>query len=448
MSLLEVRNLTTSFKTDQGIVTAVRGVDYRVEKGEILGIVGESGSGKSVGMFSLMGLLADNGSVTDGTITFDGEDITPPRGTDRKGRSAYEKKMRAIRGNKIGMIFQDPMSYLNPILTIERQLTEGIRCHLKYDKKKAREYAIELMGMVGIPNPKTRLRQYPFEFSGGMRQRIIIAAALACNPKLIIADEPTTALDVTVQAQILELIQKLIKNTEAGVIIITHDLGVVASLCDRISIMYGGRIMEEGTADEIFYDPKHPYTKGLLGSIARETGDEKEPLKPIPGTPPDLLKMKDGCPFAPRCEEAMVVCVDHNPGNTEFSGTHRCSCWLHCMEKVSTVAAPGDGADDAAGGVGAPPPKGGGTGGRTDDKHERLVETGGGKAARPHQAGDAQAGVGDDAGPGPEKGGPAVGRSEQPVEAAAEKEPRHNKGHHAAFAGLSKIFGKGVAAHV
>ena len=230
-------------------------------------------------MLSLMGLLAPNGTVTAGEMIFDGEDISPVKYKTKKEKKEYEKKMNAIRGNDISMIFQDPMSYLNPIVTIEKQMTEGIRAHDKCSKQEARERAIELMKMVGIPAPESRLKQYPFEFSGGMRQRIIIAIALACNPKLIVADEPTTALDVTVQAQIFDLLRKITEESDAGVIIITHDLGVVASLCDRISIMYGGNIMEEGTTDEIFYDPKHPYTKGLLNSIANSNADHREPLK-------------------------------------------------------------------------------------------------------------------------------------------------------------------------
>ena len=339
MSLLEIKNLTTEFKTDQGIVKAVRGVDYHVEKGEVLGIVGESGSGKSQGMLSLMGLLAGNGKVTGGTITFEGRDLSPNHYTDKKSKKQYEKMLQDIRGNEISMIFQDPMSYLNPIVTIEKQMTEGILYHTKCSKKEAVERAIELMKMVGIPAPETRLKQYPFEFSGGMRQRIIIAIALACNPKLLICDEPTTALDVTVQAQILDLIKDLTKKMNTGVILITHDLGVVASLCDRISIMYGGNIMEEGTVNEIFYEAKHPYTKGLLNSIANSNVDHREPLKPIPGTPPDLIKLGNECPFAPRCSEAMAICTKYGPVNTEFSPTHKCKCWLHCKDKAEEVIA-------------------------------------------------------------------------------------------------------------
>lgn len=339
MSLLEIKGLSTEFKTEQGIVRAIRGINYTVDKGEVLGIVGESGSGKSVGMLSLMGLLAPNGNVTTGEMIFDGEDISPLK---FKNKKEYEKRMREIRGNDISMIFQDPMSYLNPIVTIEKQMTEGILYHTKCSKKEAVKRAIELMTLVGIPAPESRLKQYPFEFSGGMRQRIIIAIALACNPKLIIADEPTTALDVTVQAQILELLKDITSKTDAGVILITHDLGVVASLCDRISIMYGGNIMEEGKTEEIFYDPKHPYTKGLLGSIANSKADHREPLKPIPGTPPDLLKIGDECPFAARCKEAMKICTMKAPVKTEFSDTHFCSCWLHSRDKYKEVLGGGE----------------------------------------------------------------------------------------------------------
>lgn len=341
MSLLQIEGLTTEFKTDQGIVKAVRNVDYRVEKGEVLGIVGESGSGKSQGMLSLMGLLAANGEVTQGKILFDGKDISPVNYKTKKEKKEYEKMMRQICGNEISMIFQDPMSYLNPIVTIEKQMTEGILYHTKCTKKAAIARAIELMKMVGIPAPETRLKQYPFEFSGGMRQRIIIAIALACNPKLLIADEPTTALDVTVQAQILDMLKEITQKMDAGVIIITHDLGVVASLCDRISIMYGGTIMEEGTVNEIFYESKHPYTKGLLNSIANSNVDNKEPLKPIPGTPPDLIKIGNECPFAPRCSEAMEICTKYSPLKTEFSKTHYCKCWMHCRDRYKEVLTEG-----------------------------------------------------------------------------------------------------------
>ena len=281
MSLLEISHLTTKFETQQGTVGAVRDVSYHLEEGEVLGIVGESGSGKIV-----------------------------------------------------GMIFQDPMTFLNPILKIGIQMTEGIRKHQNCSKKEAEAKAIELMRQVGIPSPEKRLDQYPFEFSGGMRQRIIIATALACDPKLIIADEPTTALDVTVQAQILELLKKLTKEKGTSVIMITHDLGVVVSMCDRIAIMYAGQIVEEGTVDEIFYEPHHPYTKGLLNSINNSAKDNDELLVPIPGTPPDLLKLPKGCAFMSRCPYTMKICEVQASPVTTYSETHCCRCWLECMDET------------------------------------------------------------------------------------------------------------------
>lgn len=281
MSLLEISHLTTKFETQQGTVSAVRDVSYHLEEGEVLGIVGESGSGKIV-----------------------------------------------------GMIFQDPMTFLNPILKIGIQMTEGIRKHQNCSKKEAEAKAIELMRQVGIPSPEKRLDQYPFEFSGGMRRRIIIATALACDPKLIIADEPTTALDVTVQAQILELLKKLTKEKGTSVIMINHDLGVVASMCDRIAIMYAGQIVEEGTVDEIFYEPHHPYTKGLLNSINNSAKDNDEPLVPIPGTPPDLLKLPKGCAFMSRCPYTMKICEVQASPVTTYSETHCCRCWLECMDET------------------------------------------------------------------------------------------------------------------
>ena len=327
MAMLEVNHLTTEFTTENGIVRAVRDVSLHVEKGEVLGIVGESGSGKSQTMFSVMGLLARNGKVSEGSIKIDGEEISPAVITDSK---EYESKMDRIRGNDMAMIFQDPMTFLNPVLRIQTQLIEPIINHNPgSSKKEAIERAIELMRKVGIPSPETRIRQYPFQFSGGMRQRIIIAIALACDPKLIIADEPTTALDVTIQAQVLELISNLKDEIDSSIIMITHDLGVVASICDRIAIMYGGKIVEQGTTDEIFYDPKHPYTKGLLSCISNPEELERKELHPIPGSPPDLLNIADNCPFADRCENAMKVCKMAMPEMKQFSDTHICSCWLN-----------------------------------------------------------------------------------------------------------------------
>ena len=325
MSLLKVENLTTSFTTPQGKVQAVRDVSFELEEEEVLGIVGESGSGKSQMMYTIMGLLADNGVIESGRITFDGEDISLSSFPDKK---AYEKKMLDIRGNKISMIFQDPMTFLNPVLRIETQLVEPLLNHTSMSRAEAKERALELMRQVGIPSPEKRIEQYPFEFSGGMRQRIVIAIALANNPKLIIADEPTTALDVTIQAQVLELINDLKVHSNSAIIMITHDLGVVAKLCDRIAIMYGGKIVEIGTDKDIFYDPKHPYTKGLLDCVSNPEDDDEE-LKPIPGSPPDLLNPPKGCPFVDRCQHAMKVCKEFPPEVTTYSSTHQCACWLN-----------------------------------------------------------------------------------------------------------------------
>ncbi|MCI8850058.1 MAG: ABC transporter ATP-binding protein [Erysipelotrichaceae bacterium] len=332
MSMLEIKNLSTEFTTDNGIVRAVRDVSLHLEKGEVLGIVGESGSGKSQTMFSTMGLLSANGKVVNGEIWLNGKNISPLAFKDPR---EYEKTMDSIRGNDMAMIFQDPMTFLNPVLRIETQLIEPIlNHHPDMDKKEAIAKAIELMRKVGIPSPENRIRQYPFQFSGGMRQRIIIAIALACDPKVIIADEPTTALDVTIQAQVLELINNLKDEIDSSIIMITHDLGVVASICDRIAIMYGGKIVETGTTDEIFYEPKHPYTKGLLSCISNPEETERKELHPIPGSPPDLLNIEEGCPFADRCENAMKVCKLKMPECTTFSDTHGCSCWLqHPMAK-------------------------------------------------------------------------------------------------------------------
>ncbi|MEE0965975.1 MAG: ABC transporter ATP-binding protein [Bacilli bacterium] len=324
MAMLDIKNLTTQFSTENGTVQAVRDVTIQVEKGEILGIVGESGSGKSQTMYSVMGLLASNGRVAEGEISIDGRDISPKNYTKKE----YDDIMSHIRGNDMAMIFQDPMTFLNPVLTIETQLTEPILNHNDISKEEARERAIELMKKVGIPSPEKRIKQYPFQFSGGMRQRIIIAMALACNPKVIIADEPTTALDVTIQAQVLDLIANLKKEIDSSIIMITHDLGVVASICDRIAIMYGGKIVEIGTAEEIFYEPKHPYTKGLLSCVANPEDKEKKELHPIPGSPPDLLNIGDWCPFVDRCENAMKVCKLKMPAEEQYSDTHTCSCWL------------------------------------------------------------------------------------------------------------------------
>ena len=331
-NLLEVSHLTVNFDTDQGTVYAVRDVSFSVGPGEILGIVGESGSGKSVSMYAVMGLLPQNGRMIAGEIVFDGQAIG--RGafsTDAK----HERAMCQIRGRTLSMIFQDPMTFLNPVLTIEKQLVEPILNHTELSYGQARQRVLNLMRQVGIPSPEKRIRQYPHEFSGGMRQRVIIAIALANHPKLIIADEPTTALDVTIQAQILELIREIMRQTGSSTIMITHDLGVVASLCDRISIMYGGKIVESGTDREIFYEPAHPYTTGLLQCINNPRADEKD-LRPIPGSPPDLLKPPVGCPFVDRCERAMKVCKLKMPEHSRLSETHQSACWLNEVNKRNT----------------------------------------------------------------------------------------------------------------
>ena len=330
MALLEVKNLSTVFKTDHGKVQAVRDVSFHVDEGEVLGIVGESGSGKSQTMYSIIGLLADNGVIESGEIIFDGENISPNHFGSKK---KYEQKMLDIRGNKMAMIFQDPMTFLNPVLRIETQLIETLMNHTKMTKKEARERALELMRLVGIPSPEKRIKQYPFEFSGGMRQRIVIAIALTCNPKLIIADEPTTALDVTIQAQVLELIDDLRRETNAAVIMITHDLGVVAQMCDKVIVMYAGSICEQGTADEIFYNPRHEYTKGLLRSIPTQDTAGKR-LQPITGTPIDLLNMPKGCPFAPRCDNALKICLSERPERMRINDDHISGCWINVKDCI------------------------------------------------------------------------------------------------------------------
>lgn len=329
MALLDVNNLSVDFATDQGVVHAVRDISFSIGESEAVGIVGESGSGKSVTMYSVMGLLAANGTITGGSIKFKGEEITEK---SFPNHAAYEHAMNGIRGNEMSMIFQDPMTFLNPVIKIGKQITEVIKNHNKVTNEEAKARAIELMGMVGIPDPEKRLNQYPHEFSGGMRQRIIIAIALACSPKLIIADEPTTALDVTIQAQVLELIKDMKDKLQSSVIMITHDLGVVASLCDRIMIMYGGKIVEVGTDREIFYGPKHPYTMGLLKCV-HNPEKKQEKLMPIAGSPPDLLKPPAGCPFVDRCPEAMKICKLQMPEVTTYSETHQCACWLEEARK-------------------------------------------------------------------------------------------------------------------
>ncbi len=316
--LLEIKDEKLSFFTPAGEVKALNGVSFSMNEGEVLGIVGESGSGKSVTAYSIMGLTAYPGKLIGGTIYFNGHQI----------EKMSEKEMRKIRGNEVSIIFQDPMTSLNPVYTIGNQITEVIRLHTGKSKKEAYDRAKELLELVGINEPTKRLKQYPHELSGGMRQRVMIAIALACEPKLLIADEPTTALDVTIQAQILELMQELRQKLGMSIIMITHDLGVVASMCERIAVMYAGHIVEYGTADEIFYEPKHEYTKGLIRSIPKLNVQETERLIPIEGQPVDLLNPPAGCPFAPRCANCMKICLREMPPKTELSNTHYSQCWL------------------------------------------------------------------------------------------------------------------------
>ena len=316
--LLEVKNLTTNFHIGVGCVQAVRNVSFHLDAGESLGIVGESGSGKSVTMMSIMGLLPDYADVTADSIRFN----------DREMTKMSVGEFRKVRGNEIGMIFQDPMTSLNPLYTVENQIAEPLRIHRGMSKAEARKAALELLKRVEIPNPEARLKQYPHELSGGMRQRVMIAAAIACQPKLVIADEPTTALDVTIQAQVLDLLNHLKESSNASIIMITHDLGVIASMCSRILVVYGGIICEQGTVREIFYEPRHTYTWGLLRSIPKMTERKDEKLIPINGTPPDMLCPPKGCPFAPRCPYAMPVCRKYLAPTTVLGETHSCACHL------------------------------------------------------------------------------------------------------------------------
>lgn len=316
--LLDVKDLYTSFYTHLGEVQAIRGVSFHLNKGEALGIVGESGSGKSVTSLSIMKLLQYPGKVKSGQIMFKGEDLVPKS----------TKEMMSIRGDQIAMIFQDPMTSLNPVYTIGDQIMEAVIKHQGLSKAEAKAKAVEMLKLVGIPSPEQRVDNYPHEFSGGMRQRAMIAIALSCQPDLLIADEPTTALDVTIQAQILELLKELKNKVNTAIILITHDLGVVADVCSRIVVMYGGLIMEEGTAEDVFYNPRHPYTMGLIKSIPRLDLNEKHRLIPIPGTPPDLLNPPTGCPFATRCPYAMQLCIKEAPKFYMANEGHRAACWL------------------------------------------------------------------------------------------------------------------------
>jgi len=338
--LLDVADLKTQFFTQDGVVKAVDGVTFHLNKGETLGIVGESGSGKSITALSLMRLIpSPPGKITDGKIMFQGDNVL----------EMSDEQVRAIRGNRIAMIFQDPMTSLNPVLTVNRQISEAVMLHLGLSKDEARQRSVELLKMVGIPNAEDRINQYPHQFSGGMRQRVMIAMALSCNPDLIIADEPTTALDVPIQAQILELLKKIQQDRGTAVIMITHDLGVVAGMTDRVQVMYAGHVVETATTDELFANPRHPYTLGLLNSIPRLDEKERGRLKPIRGLPPDLIDMPNMCPFATRCDYAEEICFQQNPllrevsQKTESPDPHRIACWFEIINSEKQSGAVGTG---------------------------------------------------------------------------------------------------------
>ena len=321
--LLQVRNLHTSFFTDAGEVRAVNGISYNLNAGKVLGIVGESGSGKSVSAYSVMRILTDTGRVTEGEVLFKGENIL----------NYTSQQMQKFRGSRISIIFQDPMTCLNPTFSIGSQLREAIRIHTDRNKEQIQARALEMLQLVGVNEPERRLKQYPHELSGGMRQRVMIAMALACEPDILIADEPTTALDVTIQAQILELMQSLQKKLGMAIIMITHDLGVIADMCDEIIVMYGGKVCERGTADEIFYNPRHEYTKGLIRSIPR-ISEKHEKLVPIAGSPVDLLNLPKGCAFAARCDHAMKICLEQPPEEAVVNDSHIAACWNNVRQMM------------------------------------------------------------------------------------------------------------------
>ena len=323
MPLLQVKNLHTSFFTDAGEVKAVNGISYNLDAGKVLGIVGESGSGKSVSAYSVLRILTDTGRVTEGEVLFKGENIL----------KYSEQQMQKFRGSRISIIFQDPMTCLNPTFSIGSQLREAIRIHTDRNKEEIQARALEMLQLVGVNEPEKRLKQYPHELSGGMRQRVMIAMALACEPDILIADEPTTALDVTIQAQILELMQDLQKKMGMAIIMITHDLGVIADMCDEIIVMYGGKVCERGTADEIFYNPRHEYTKGLIRSIPRIT-EKHEKLVPISGSPVDLLNLPRGCAFASRCDRAMKICLEQPPEEVRVNDYHIAACWNNVKQMM------------------------------------------------------------------------------------------------------------------
>ena len=317
--ILQVKNLKTYFHTQAGLVKAVNDVSFDVEKGKTLGIVGESGCGKSITSLSIMGLVEKPGKIEGGEILFAGEDLL----------KKTEDQMRQIRGKQIAMIFQEPMTSLNPVYTIGEQITEALLLHEHMTKRQARERGIEMLKLVKIPLPERRFDEYPHQLSGGMRQRVMIAIAFACDPKILICDEPTTALDVTIQGQILDIIKNLQKKNQTSVIMITHDLGVVANIAQKIAVMYSGIIVESGTCEDIFYRPRHPYTWALIRSVPRLDLKNKQELATIPGTPPDLLNPPVGCPFCTRCSYCMPICKEEMPEATEFGGEHKAACWLH-----------------------------------------------------------------------------------------------------------------------
>jgi len=326
--ILSVRELRTHFKTDEGVVKAVDGVSFDLHKGETLGVVGESGSGKSVSNLSVMRLIqSPPGRIVGGEVFFEGKDLL-------KSSSA---EMRRIRGNKISMIFQDPMTSLNPFLRVSTQLVETIQLHQGLSKEDALKQAVEALAMVGIPAPEKRIQNYPHQFSGGMRQRVMIAMALSCNPSVLIADEPTTALDVTIQAQILDIIQNLAQEMGTAVVLITHDLGVVAGMCDNICVMYAGRIVEKAATKELFADPKHPYTQGLIKSVPRLDKSAQEKLYSIQGQPPSVIDLPDCCPFFPRCEYAMDICKRKYPEPEPLEDGRTVSCWLYKEHEKANV---------------------------------------------------------------------------------------------------------------
>ena len=316
-NLLEVRDLAISFYNKSGEIQAVRGISYTLDRGEVLGIVGESGSGKSVCSHGILRLTPDTGRVKSGEILFEGEDILKMGG----------QQLRELRGNRIAMIFQDPMTSLDPLFTVEYQLNESLKKHTNLNREERSKRIIELLTLVGINQPERRAKQYPYEFSGGMRQRVMIAMALSCDPQLLIADEPTTALDVTIQAQIIDLLKELKDRLGMAIIFITHDLGVVSDICDRIIVMYAGRIVEKGDKRQIFYRQQHPYTRGLLESVPNVESEGNERLKPIRGNPPDMSCLRPGCAFAPRCDCAMQICVREEPPLVEVEEGHMCACW-------------------------------------------------------------------------------------------------------------------------